>query len=482
MKSHNFASVSDFSSFFDLETPSFGLKVNFSAHLFYTRLKTTLFSPFTIIHNDNGKGKLLLGVLPDKTDLPKLLDELTPGSLIVSCNEAFELSGAGSIFNMVPPSSWRDAGLEHYHLPLEQDMSKWSPALCLQAIEKMRKAWEDKRCIYIHSDSGQARSQVMTVLFYHLVISPDNTLTDTLASLKTHQINLPPAEIEFAQRVINAYIALNQQDIAQNKNLLSSFCQAPEFKDLWHFAYTHPSYFDAIKTIIFNLHENPLTTISRFAPSKPLNKNQTPFLNRSSEKLEDISLESPLNEAIEKLKKHEKGGKLLANLCECLTRIKANKPDKHYDDAVKAFAALNAQLTDDLNNHVIEAARNVQAATMVADASIEEKTDWINQTANFLSNPWDSSEDYLTGAQRALGSTKTTHNHVGRCLINLTCVLLLLTVLLTVGSGGSLLAPAVAIAIAVELVVITAGYLLVNARKNAEVSEMSESLRFERTH
>ena len=445
----------DLLPFFDLQQPSFNQKATLATSHFFSQLKALITPNFSIIHSRANESKILLGTITEK-ELSNLLNELSPNALIISCNEV--QSGSAAI---VTPVNWRDAGIEHYHFPHNREDNTTS--LHRRTIEKMRQAWQDKRTIYIHGDSDPSQSNVIAVLFHCLVITPNAKPDAVLKTIqKSHSIRLSLREWEIISNVIASYTQLPILNESEETAKLEALSQSLAFKAFCQYAYTHPRSFDACRTVLIKFQENTSSILSKL--SQP----------------DEIKLEgTPLDDALDKIKEDPKGKELLDNLVQFLK----NGNDPLYEKAVAAYQSLNHILlaSHSANIPVSDTVRNLQASVILADATSEQKISQLNRITAFLTNPLANKTAFWNDAQAGLDSNNKTLNNVGKSLAALGCVLALFTAVITIGSGGSLLAPAIIIALALELTAIAIGFLLIKSCKNQDVTHYSESLCLELT-
>lgn len=261
-----------FKTYFDLFPPSLGSKISYGVTHFFNRARSYAdWESFSVIRAANDKqGEVLLGQITIDSFHNTLTKKLNNG-LVVSCNDCFELSGVGSLANVIPPHSWSYYNITHHHLPFTDFSDNASPLLIIQTLQKMQEVHNNKEAIYIHCKAGRSRSAFLASLFLCIT---DQDIKQQLLNAKNDaciesiymssiqklqqyrpQVGVGKDKIALGVGVLKKYIkywngATEEIELFDrlNKNdSLSMIAQSSEYKFLWQQAYKNPDIFPIIQ-------------------------------------------------------------------------------------------------------------------------------------------------------------------------------------------------------------------------------------------
>ena len=279
--------LSAFQPFFYVTQPSLSAQFSDGASFFFNNLRTyTDWKSFSVIKSaSEDTGEIVLGQITIGKFHNSLVKKLENNGLVISCNDYFELSGVGSIFNVIAPYTWSYYNIAHHHLPFTNFSNKTDPFLVIQTLQKMLDVHNNNGTIYIHCMAGRSRSALISALFTCiskvdlqnklLNASNDRDLSEILLSavkqIRKHrdQIWVGRAKLALGIDVLKQYIAfwkgehqepsvfnlVKTADNALNASqCLSAISQSCEYKFIWDQAYKRSELFKSIQKFAENIY------------------------------------------------------------------------------------------------------------------------------------------------------------------------------------------------------------------------------------
>jgi len=129
---------------------------------------------------------VILGAIPFRSDLPKLLSkDCCNVKRVITLNEDFELSF--SKWWTVQPEEWTEHGVKHLHLKVVDLVAAPSVDQTRTGVEFIRDAKANNESVYVHCKAGRTRSA--TVVAAYLIEDAGMTPTeaaDHLVAIRSH--------------------------------------------------------------------------------------------------------------------------------------------------------------------------------------------------------------------------------------------------------------------------------------------------------
>lgn len=128
---------------------------------------------------------VILGAIPFRSDLPKLLASDSNVKRVITLNEDFELSF--SKWWTVQPDEWASLGVKHLHLKVVDLVAAPSVEQTRSGVEFIREAKALNESVYVHCKAGRTRSA--TVVAAYLIEEAGMTPTeaaDHLTAIRSH--------------------------------------------------------------------------------------------------------------------------------------------------------------------------------------------------------------------------------------------------------------------------------------------------------
>lgn len=274
-----------------VKTPALSY-LGFGVSHFFNRTKTKVsdWDSYNLIYDASlkNRGKLILGQIPLADFQQDLVPMLKENGLVVSCNDCFELTGTGTVFDVIAPYKWSAYAIQHHHLPFTDFSDNASLALIMQALEKMREVHKKNGNIYLHCKAGRSRSGLVAALFICLQENSSQLKTAKTEAdiekmlfrtvqkiaLNRPQISVGSKKMKLGVQVLKAYIARWKDKSSQSDLLnlssgnslskpeqIATFAQTDFYKFLWCHAFQNPGDFFTIKKLAAAIHTYATTAV-----------------------------------------------------------------------------------------------------------------------------------------------------------------------------------------------------------------------------
>lgn len=460
--------------YFKLENPSL---LFFGVSHFFNRARTVTGwkSYHEVLRHDNG-GRLLLGQLPSNGFNAELLAELSPGGLIVACNEYFELAGCGTVFSVTNPSLWHDAGIEHFHLPFTDFSANAEPQLIFAALAKMLEVYSKGETVYVHCKAGRSRSALISAIFMCVLElrdeDPNNDeenlkqlLLKKIEQLKSQrqQVEVDEEKINLGVNVLRQYLT-KERDIevvevyTQSEMFFAKLTQAPQFKALWHYAYNQPDNFGDMQVLLNALYEDPLEVLQALNPARE-------GLNR------------PLNLACKRIKENQAGVRVLKRLQSFLFQYQAPEYQSEPTDLQLSYQNFNRVLEQYKEEpHIKKIARQLHSSIFLSSEPTKDKISWLEKTCQFLADPTSMASSYYAEAENAVLSDDPTRRKFGKGMLLLGAVVLMATLFIGAFIVSTYTLPVVLSISCAALLFMALGKWTMNSAVDNKVTEHSRGL------
>lgn len=266
--------LSAFKPFFSFPVSNWSPKFIYGLTHAYNRTRADNFN--SIKQAIGTHGELLLGQIPITNFHEPLVKKLAENGLVVSCNDNFELSGVGSLYNIIPPYSWTYYDIDHQHLPFTNSPSQADPDLIISTLEKMSKVYNNKGSVYVHCKDGNSRSAFIIALFLCvnedakkqkiMSAGTDQELADILINAANElksarkQVCVEKTTLTLGVGILKRYVQywnksapldvlcpLEKETELNAYQILNQIAQSDEYKFVWSHAYKKPNEFPIIK-------------------------------------------------------------------------------------------------------------------------------------------------------------------------------------------------------------------------------------------
>ncbi|MBA2657565.1 MAG: dual specificity protein phosphatase family protein [Tatlockia sp.] len=430
------------------------------------------------------KGRLILGQLPVNAFNPDLLSKLSPNDLVVSCCEPYELAGSATLVPVTKPSLWADAGIEHHHLPFLDFTAKVNPHLAVEALKKMCETFERGGTVYVHCKAGRSRSPLIVAIFlsimdlktnYHKIGQEEEyyreLLEDKIKLLieKRPQTHIDEAKILKGIKILQQFQIRNRQAkvkkispvetkereiYTQSPQFFAKLTQAPQFKELWHFAYNNPNYLEDMQLIMRALYKDPLTVYTilnahHYVAFENINTNQ---LGQYILYKFEIFLQALIDKT----------------LLDNPTML------------VQAHKKFNQALTKyEQFEEIFLKARQLQSDLLLSPESDEDKERWLITTAKFLKAPKLKMDSYMKHIEHAVLSDKPFTRNFGKHMMELGAVMLISIFIAGAITVSTTLHPMIIIAGLGALAFVLLGYIVKQSSIDHSVRDHSRELALE---
>lgn len=193
--------------FFQVEY-SFKKRFNFGVSLFFTQLQIN----FTDWHSwDQIAPLLFLGKIPSVNEAKKIKENIPNLKLVVSVVEPFELKGKAWPIDLdiQSPQHWKDMGIEHHLLPIEDFTTTVAEENLYEAVKKIHEYIVEEKGVYVHCKAGRSRSALVCACYLAVYGSGDSIL----------QPEATPDEIYSYLQSKRKQVSLNERGLNKIQNI-----------------------------------------------------------------------------------------------------------------------------------------------------------------------------------------------------------------------------------------------------------------------
>lgn len=419
-----------FKPFFSFSVSNWSPKFIYGLTHAYNRARA---DNFNVIQQANSShGELLLGQIPITNFHEPLVKKLADNGLVVSCNDSFELSGVGSLYNIIPPHSWAYYDIDHQHLPFANSPSQADPDLIISTLKKMSTVYNNKGSVYVHCKDGNSRSAFIIALF--LCVNEDEKkqrimnagteqeLADILMSavdeLKSarKQVCVDKNTLNLGIGILKRYVQdwnksasldllspLEKETELNAYQILNQIAQSDEYKFVWSQAYKKSNIFPIVKEFAEAIYSHVESKIEQ-----------------------KFNIDDLISEVA--LKMHKDKQKVILDLHALYLQsvqfvYEINKYSKHIQD-----------IGFDLLDKIIK-----------SDVPDDKKTSWLKITTSFLQSPnSENLENYNKEIQNALIHPSLGLQIIGGTMIVLGAAVIIVSFIAAALASGGLLGVALA--------------------------------------